>query len=148
MPAHPEATAMTKATERRFPIWWRRIDAPPPAAWAYIFEQFTGDETADEWGRAAAAFIAQVRARTGRGPTFSELFAYLLPDTSGMPGPLPEELGRVERWRARSGFRFHAAIEWRRRGMIAFDRDVPRSLRVGRRYRQLRRSRIGVFRSV
>jgi len=111
-----------------------------------MFEEFTGDETAEEWALAAAIFIAQTRRRTSRGPTFAELFAYLLPDTSGLPAPFPPELDFFERRRAISGFRGHVAIEWRRRGMISWDGGVTRSLRVGRAFRvrsRRRRERAG-----
>ena len=124
-----------------YPIWWRGVGAPPPAEWAYVFEDFTGDDSADEWAIAAAVFIAQTRRRTGVGPTFFELFSFLLPDTGGMPGPFPDALGPDERRRAISGFRGHVTIEWRRRAMISFDKGVPRSLRVGREFRARSRQR-------
>lgn len=124
-----------------YPIWWRGVDAPPPAEWAYLFDAFTGDETAEEWALSAAIYVAQVRRRTGAGPTYSELFAFLLPDTSGLPGPFPVDLEPEERRRAISGFRGHVAIEWRRRGMINFDKGVKRSLRVGREFRERSRQR-------
>lgn len=125
-------------------VWWRNIDEPPPAEWAYVFEDFTGDETAEQWGLAAAIFIAQTRRRTALGPTYAELFRHLLPDTEGLPGPLPWSFDSTERSRAVAGFRRHAAIEWRRRGMINFDNGVMRSLRVGREFReQSRRRRLG-----
>ncbi|NYD53584.1 hypothetical protein [Microbacterium pseudoresistens] len=106
-----------------------------------MFEELTGDATADEWALAAAIFIAQTRRRTGAGPTFSEVFASLLPDTSGLPGPFPPELGPDERRLAISGFRGHVMIEWRRRDMIGFDKGVTRSLRVGREFRRRSRQR-------
>lgn len=123
------------------PIWWRGISTPPAAAWAYVFEDFTGDDTAEEWALAAGIFIAQTRRRTGYGPTFAELFRHLLPDTSGLPAPFPSELDFLERRRAVSGFRGHAATEWRRRGMISWDREITRSLRVGRAFREHSRRR-------
>ena len=123
-----------------FPIWWQGIEAPPPAEWMYTFEEFTSDDTAEEWALAAAIFVAQTRRRTGLGPTFAELFTHLLPDTGGLPGPFPE-LEFAERRRAVNGFRGHAAIEWRRRGMISFDKAVMRSLRVGRAFREHSRLR-------
>lgn len=128
-------------TSESYPIWWRGIDAPPPAAWTYMFEDFTGEDTADDWALAAAIFIAQTRRRSGTGPTYAELFRHLLPDSSGLPGPFPEGLESVERRRAISGFRGHVAIEWRRRGLIAFDRGVTRSLRVGPVFRERSRDR-------
>lgn len=123
------------------PIWWRGISAPPPAGWAYVFEDFTGDDTADSWALAAGIFVAQTRHRTGCGPTFAELFTHLLPDTSGLPGPFPDGLEFVERRRAVASFRGHVAIDWRRRSMINWDRDITRSLRVGRAFRELSRIR-------
>lgn len=123
------------------PIWWQGIEAHPPATWVYAFEDFTGEDTADQWGLAAAIFVAQVRRRTSGGPTFAELFMHLLPDSRGLPGPLPAGMDFMERRRAIAGFRGHAAIEWRRRGMISFDKDVMRSLRVGRTFREHSRRR-------
>jgi hypothetical protein len=137
-----------------YPIWWRGISAPPPAQWVYLFEEFTGDDTADEWALSAAIFIAQTRRRTGAGPTFSELFAHLLPDSNGLPGPFPPGLDFFARRRAVTGFRGHVTIEWRRRALISWDKDVTRSLRVGRQFRersrqrQLARGRAGVRREI
>lgn len=123
------------------PIWWRGIESPPPSSWAYMFEDFTGDDTAESWAVAAAVFIAQTRRRTGHGPTFAELFGHLLPDSCGLPAPFPEGLEFMERRRAISGFRGHVATEWRRRNMIGWDAGVMRSLRVGRAFRELSRQR-------
>lgn len=134
------AKAMAQMHEA-YPIWWRGADAPPPAEWAYMFDAFTGDETAEEWALSAAIYVAQVRRRTGAGPTYSELFAFLLPDTRGLPGPFPPGLEPDERRRVVSAFRGHVAIEWRRRGMISFDKGVKRSLRVGREFRERSRQR-------
>lgn len=124
-----------------YPIWWQELDSPPPAEWVFMFEDFTGDDTAEQWALAAAIFIAQTRRRTAAGPTFAELFTYLLPDTDGLPGALPRNLDFMQRRRAVAGFRGHAAIEWRRRGMISFDNGVMRSLRVGREFRERSRRR-------
>lgn len=118
-----------------YPVWWKDIEAPPPVEWVYIFEEFTGAESAEEWALAAAIFVAQTRRRTAAGPTFAELFVHLLPDTDGLPGPLPAGLEFMQRRRVVAGFRGLAAIEWRRRGMISFDKGVMRSLRVGREFR-------------
>lgn len=123
------------------PIWWRGVTAPPPASWTYVFEDFTGDDTAGPWALAAGIFIAQTRRRTGHGPTFSELFVHLLPDTAGLPAPFPDGLEYMDRRRVISGFRGHVATEWRRRQMISWDRDVVRSLRVGREFREQSRLR-------
>lgn len=123
------------------PIWWRGMSAPPPADWVYVFEEFTGDDSGEPWAVASGIFVAQVRRRTGRGPTFAELFTHLLPDTHGLPGPFPDGLEFIERRRAISSFRGHVAIDWRRRSMINWDKDVTRSLRVGRAFRELSRAR-------
>lgn len=123
------------------PIWWRGISVPPPAEWAYVFEDLTGEDTAEAWALAAAIFIAQTRRRTHRGPTFRELFVHLLPDTQGLPAPVPPGLGKTERYRAISGFRRHIAIDWRRRGMINWEKDVARTLRVGGAFRESSRRR-------
>jgi hypothetical protein len=124
-----------------YPIWWQNIEAPPPAEWVYMFEEFTGGDTAEHWGLAAAIFIAQTRRRTGQGPTFAELFSHLLPDTKGIPGPIPATLQSAERRAAVAGFRGHVAIEWRRRNIISFDKGALRSLRVGREFRDRSRHR-------
>lgn len=114
---------------------------PPPAQWTYVFEQLTGADSAEEWALAAAIFIAQTRRRLGRGPTFAELFAHLLPDADGLPAPFPEGLTYRERHLAVAGFRGHATIEWRRRGMISWETSVTRSLRVGRAFRERSKQR-------
>lgn len=124
-----------------YPIWWRGVTSPPPAQWAYVFDDLTGEHTAEEWALAAAIFIAQTRRKTGQGPTFAELFTHLLPETSGLPAAFPPGLEFIDRRRALSGFRGHVAIEWRRRAMINWDKDVERSLRVGRSFRQRSRRR-------
>ena len=124
-----------------YPIWWRGIEVPPPAQWAYMFEIFTGDDTGDEWALAAAIFIAQTRRRTGLGPTFAELFTHLMPDARGLPAPFPREMEFIERRRAVTAFRGHVTIDWRRRGLISFDKGITRSLRVGRAFRERSRLR-------
>lgn len=105
-----------------------------------MFEAYTGEDTADEWGLAAGIFIAHYRHRHGAGPTFRELFTHLSPDTRGLPSALPADWDVNERRRAVSGFRIHAAIEWRRRGYIGYDVQVTRSLRVGPRFRERSRT--------
>lgn len=123
------------------PIWWRGIETPPPAEWSYMFECFTDDDAGDEWALAAAIFIAQTRRQTALGPTFSELFRHLLPDLNGLPSPFPADLDFIERRRAVANFRGHVTIDWRRRGLISFDKGVTRSLRVGREFRERSRRR-------
>ncbi|APH45470.1 hypothetical protein BMW26_11285 [Microbacterium sp. 1.5R] len=124
-----------------YPLWWKDIEVPPPVEWIYTFEELSGDETAEQWALASAIFIAQTRRRTGSGPTFAELFMHLMPDTNGIPGRLPDDLEFVQRRRIVAAFRGLAAIEWRRRGMISFDRGVTPSLRVGREFRAHSRQR-------
>lgn len=128
-------------TPDSYPIWWREIPSPPPAQWAYVFDELTGEDSAEEWALAAGIFVAQVRRRTGRGPTYTELFAHLLPDIDGLPAPFPPGLTYFERRRALTGFRGHVTIEWRRRGMISWETGVTRSLRVGRAFRARSRDR-------
>lgn len=132
---------MVAMASEPYPIWWRGVPVPPPAQWTYVFEQLTGDDSAEEWALAAAIFIAQTRRRLGRGPTFAELFAHLLPDADGLPAPFPEGLTYRERHLAVAGFRGHATIEWRRRGMISWETSVTRSLRVGRAFRERSKQR-------
>lgn len=120
---------------RSFAGWWHGATYPPPAPWRYTFELFTSGDTADEWGLAAAVYIAQYRRRHSRGPTLLELFTHLLPDTEGIPSPLPDAWNTSERRLAVSDFRDHAALEWRRRGYIRFDKQVSHSLRVGPEFR-------------
>lgn len=128
-------------TRDSFPSWWGRVSSPPPASWSYMYEQFTGEDTGDEWALAAAIFVARARKRTSEGPTFSELFAHLMPDTNGGPGPLPAGIALEERRSARSRFRFFTALAWRQRRMITWSRGVERSLRVDRRFTALSRDR-------
>lgn len=132
---------MVAVTSNSYPIWWRGITTAPPAQWSYVFEEFTADDTATEWALAAAVFIAKTRRRTGHGPTFAELFSELLPDAKGLPTAFPEGMEFAERRNAIRGFRGHVTIEWRRRRMISWDKDVARSLRVGPAFRELSRQR-------
>ena len=120
----------------QYPIWWRGTETPPPATWAYTFEEFTGDDSADAWAHAAAVFIARVRRQTSAGPTFAELFTHLLPDTNGLPDQFRDGLNYEQRYRAISAFRRHSAIDWRRRAIIGWDTGVARSLRTGRKFRR------------
>lgn len=100
-----------------------------------MFEEFTDENSAGEWGLAAAIFVSQTRRRTRAGPTYGELFAHLLPDSGGLPAPFPNGLEYFERRSALFGFRKHVAIEWRRRAMIGWETGVARSLKVGRAFR-------------
>lgn len=125
------------------PVWWRFADGNPPTEWQIAFETLTGEERADEWGLAAAIFIARTRRRTGRGPSFAELLRELLPEDSELFPRWPVELNaaaRVQTWYA---FRHHAAVEWKRRGWINWDTNVERSLRTGRQFRARSRQHQG-----
>lgn len=122
------------------PIWWRVGSEVPPTTWLDMFEAFTGEATADEWGLAAGIFVSRTRRRTGRGPTFSELFQELLPDGHGLPSRLTD-LTFAERSQVVQEFRLHVMIEWRRRGWVNWDHGVERSLRTGRAFRQRSRQR-------
>lgn len=122
------------------PIWWRGQGGFSPTVWTDAFLTFTCDETADEWGLAAAILIARTRRRTGRGPTFADLFRELLLDGDGFPGPLAG-LAYLDRWNVVREFRRHVAIEWRRRGWINWDLGVERSLRTGRVFQERSRQR-------
>lgn len=119
------------------PIWWRAIEAPPPRPWVDAFEEFTGEDTADQWGLGAAIIIAQTRRRTGSGPTFAELFKEILIDSNGVPSELPDHIAFLHRRKLISDFRMYVAIDWKRRGWVSWNPQVPRSLRVGRAFRQL-----------
>ncbi|MFJ3426335.1 hypothetical protein [Leifsonia aquatica] len=96
-----------------------------------MFEEFTSQDSAEEWGLAAAVTIARVRRRTSEGPTFSELFSEVMPDTHGIPGPMRDGTTSNVRYAATHKFRYHIAVEWRRRGLIGWSNGVERSLRVG-----------------
>ncbi len=122
-------------------LWWHGVDGEAPAVWTLLFAAFTEGDSAEDWALAAAVYIARFRRRSGRGPTFSELFEHLLPDTAGLPEPLPEGMSFARRRQTQSEFRRHVAIDWRRRGLIDWDHRVTRSLRVGRVFRQLSRER-------
>ena len=130
------ATNKVGLKAHQYPIWWRGTETPPPATWAYSFEEFTGDDSADAWAYAAAAFILRVRRQTSAGPTFAELFAHLLSDTNGLPGQFPNGLNSNERGRVSGNFRHHVAVEWRRRAIIGWDQGTARSLRIGRNFRK------------
>lgn len=121
------------------PIWWQTVETQPPYRWVDAFEDFTGQTTADQWGLGAAIFIAQTRRRTESGPTFSEMFREILIDTNGVPSELPECIEFQQGRELISNFRIYVAIDWKRRGWVSWDQNAPRSLRVGRAFRELSR---------
>ncbi len=91
-------------------------------------------------GLTAAIFIARVRRRTGRGPTFSELFSEVFQDEPLHPG-WPDGLTYPVRASIHHAYRLHVAIQWKRRGWISWDPGVERSLRVGPTFREQSRAR-------
>ena len=122
------------------PIWWSATEVEAPGSWVEAFNAHTDEARADRLGLAAGIFIARVRRRTGRGPTFSELFAELFkqeplhPDwPPGLPYPVRATIHHA--------FRLHVAIQWKRRGWISWDPGVERSLRVGPSFRLRSRER-------
>jgi len=118
------------------PSWWRIGVGHPPDDWVKAFEKLTAEAAVDDWGLAAAIFVARTRRRSGRGPTFRELFRALLPDWDGVPSRLPPELNYAARKRVIKDFRLQAATVWKRAGWISWDPGIARSLRVGRTFRQ------------
>lgn len=139
-PKRATAIVTVIVADETWTAWWRGVSYPPPAAWKYAFEEFTNEDSADEWALAAAIFIARYRRRHSQGPTFRELFEHLLPDSGGVPSPLPKEWEASDRRHGSTGLRRHVAIEWRRRGYIGYDTHVTRSLRVGPRFRERSRA--------
>ncbi len=122
------------------PIWWSATEVEAPHAWIAAFDALTDEERADALGLRAAIFIARVRRRTGRGPTFSELFAELFTQEPLHP-EWPEGLTHPVRATIRHAFRLHVAIQWKRRGWLSWDSGVERSLRVGPKFREQSRAR-------
>lgn len=100
--------------------------------WLPLLETYTSDETTDEWGLRAGVIVARYRKRSGRGPTFRELFEELEREGRALSGiPWPDG---VSTRRAVYVFQWHCAVHWRRRGWICWSREV-RSLRPGPRFR-------------
>lgn len=122
------------------PIWWSATEVDAPEAWIEAFDALTNEERASGLGLAAAIFIARVRRRTGRGPTFSELFAELFSDEPLHP-EWPTGLTYPVRAAIHHAFRLHVAIQWKRGGWISWDPGVERSLRVGPTFRARSRER-------
>lgn len=126
--------ARSKGAPQRVVVLWDRDDLPTPEGWCEIFADMTTVPVSGQWGRRAALYIAQVRERTGEGPTFSELFRELMPDTDGAPGLLPEEFTSSDRQYAAHRFRYGCAIAWANLGWIRWRRKTPRSLDAGPRF--------------
>lgn len=122
------------------PIWWSAEEVEAPDAWIAAFSALTDEERAEEMGLTAAIFIARTRRRTGRGPTFSELFSELFPHDQLHPEWPPGLTYRV-RATIHHAFRLHVAIQWKRGGWISWDPGIERSLRVGPTFRARSRAR-------
>lgn len=107
-----------------------------------ILGDLTGDH-ATERGLMAAVLVARARHRSGRGPTFSELFDALIPSVdNGRLVPTWQALEASER----QTIRYHAAIHWRRLGWLSWSRS-ERSLQCGPVFRDAsRRRRAGYMR--
>lgn len=122
------------------PIWWSVTEVNTPPAWVAAFNALTGEDRSDELGLAASIFIARVRRRTGRGPTFSELFSELFHEEPLHP-EWPTGLTYPVRATIHHAFRLHVAIQWKQGGWISWDPGVERSLRVGPTFRERSRAR-------
>ncbi|GAA1218382.1 hypothetical protein GCM10009587_23250 [Microbacterium maritypicum] len=122
------------------PIWWSATEVEAPRAWIEAFDALTEGASVGRRGLAAGIFIARVRRRTGRGPTFSELFSELFKDEPLHP-EWPAGLAYPVRASIHHAFRLHIAIQWRRSGWISWDPGVERSLRVGPAFREQSRAR-------
>lgn len=127
----------------RWPLWWRAGKAtPPPAAWSYVVEDLTLGDRGTEWAMAAAYFVESCRTTTGAGPTVRELFAHLLPESDGSPGPVPDDITEGACLQYEGAFRMHVLNEWHRRtGLVRWQKDVSRSLTVTWRFQEECRNR-------
>lgn len=122
------------------PYW--RLDVDPPEAWDAAFAELTSEPGADHWGLRAAIYIARIRRRAGRGPTFAELFEHLAQSNPAfLPQPLDDSIPGSQRRAAGYAFRRYVCIEWRRREWINWG-PQPHSLRVGQRFRHASRAHI------
>ena len=100
-----------------------------PEEWQAVINQLTAS-----WlGLRAARYIAEIRFRTGSGPTYSELFKYLWPEHGGVPSPVPDELTSKQQREVRELFRKRVSSHLARSGWIHATLET-RSLKPGRRY--------------
>lgn len=120
--------------------WWRLPTETPPE-WAEAFAALTSDEGTERFGLAAAIFISRVRKRTGRGPTFAELFEEVQSLDPAVSPQLPDDASKTGQRATVQSFRYFVAAHWKRRGWISFERGLERSLRTGRTFRQRSRER-------
>ncbi|CAN7314009.1 hypothetical protein LJR044_001681 [Microbacterium foliorum] len=98
-----------------------------------LFAELTDGESAKQWGLAAGLFIVHHRRRHAHGPTFSEVFEHLLPETRGVPSHAVEDWTGQDWYLARHRFRMAVVFAWSRMGYVDYDPGVARSLRPGRR---------------
>lgn len=124
---------------RSKPTWWTSPEVAVPDAWIQRFDALTDEQQADHFGLAAGIFIATVRRRTGRGPTFKQLFAALFAKEPLHP-EWPAGLNYATRAATLHAFRLHIAIQWKRGGWIGWEKDEERSLRVGPTFREQARA--------
>lgn len=106
---------------------------PAPLAWRVLFVGLTQGVSAQEWGLAAGLFIIHHRRRHSEGPTFREVFEHLFPETHGEPSQTLEDWTREEWFLAKQRFRMGVILAWARLGYVAYDPNVSRSLRAGRK---------------
>ncbi|WP_148061251.1 hypothetical protein [Frondihabitans sp. PhB188] len=105
------------------------------------FDELTEGENGHEWAISAAIFVAGFSKRRHEGPTFNELFRYLLDDHSGLPARIPAGMRSRDRADLKKAFRHHVALAWRRTGMISWATGEYRSLHVGPAFRKRSRMR-------
>lgn len=122
------------------PSWWRLTTEVPPE-WTTAFATLTSDEGTESFGLAAAIFISRTRKRTGRGPTFAELFAEIQTLNPALAPQWPDDASKSAQRTTLQFYRYLVAAHWKREGWINFDRGLERSLRTGRTFRQRSRER-------
>lgn len=119
--------------------WWPVPNHPPPTDWVKLFNYFQSPQVAGHLGPRAARYIMRVRAKTGQGPTFSELFAELGVVTANLSEP-PDDIPRGLRTSLRGRLLLSLALALHGRGWIRWSEET-RSLDVGPRFDPNRRPR-------
>lgn len=117
------------------PTRWRLTTDVPPD-WAAAYDALTSDEGTEAFGLAAAVFISRTRKRTGRGPTFAEMFDVVQALDAALSPPWPDGASKISQRATVQSFRYFVAAHWKRRGWISFERGLERSLRTGRKFRE------------
>lgn len=113
--------------------WWSSVTRPAPLAWRVLFADLTQGDSAREWGLAAGLFIIHHRRRHSEGPTFREVFEHLFPETHGEASQTTEDWTREDWFLAKQRFRMGVVLAWARLGYVAYEPQVSRSLRAGRK---------------